>query len=192
MPTPAPAPAPTPVPPRIEEGPPALDALRRLEPGAVDAVFDLYSGRLNGFLRRLGASPELAEELVQEAFVRLVRHAPRLREDTRLGPWLYTVTHNLWRSQRRWAWLDGTRLLQLAWAPRRGPPTPAEEHAAGAARARVEAAVAALPENQREVFLLVVGEGLDPAEAAEVLGLRPDAARQRLARARRAVEEALS
>lgn len=172
---------------------PAIDvaALRRLDPGAVDAVFDAYAPRLNGFLRRLGASVEVAEELVQESFVRLVRHAPRLADDTRIGAWLYTVARNLWRSHRRWAWVDGSRLLELAWAPRRGPATPAEQHAASDVYTRTERAVAALPEAQREVFLLVVGEGLSPAEAAAVLGIPPDAARQRLARARRAVEEAL-
>jgi RNA polymerase sigma-70 factor (ECF subfamily) len=171
---------------------PALDALRRLEPGAIDAVFDAYGARLNGFLRRMGASVEVAEELVQETFVRLVRHAPRLADDTRVGAWLYTVARNLWISHRRWAWVDGTRLLELARGARGGAPTPAELHDAGETHARVERAVAALPAPQREVFLLVVGEGLDPAEAAAVLGLTPEAARQRLARARRAVEESLA
>ncbi|MFZ5482364.1 MAG: RNA polymerase sigma factor [Myxococcota bacterium] len=170
----------------------ALPALRRLDPGAIDAVFDAYAPRLNGFLRRMGASVEVAEELVQETFVRLVRHAPRFADGTRIGAWLFTVARNLWISHRRWAWVDGTRLLEVAWAPRRGSPTPADHFAASEAQARVERAVAALPEVQREVFLLVVGEGLDPAEAAAVLGITPEAARQRLARARRAVEEGLS
>ncbi len=169
-----------------------LASLRRLDPAAIDRVFDDYSPRLNGFLRRMGASVEVSEELVQETFVRLVRHAPRLADGTRVGAWLFTVARNLWISHRRWAWVDGTRLLELAWSPRRHPPTPADQAAANEAQARVERAVAALPAVQREVFLLVVGEGLDPAEAAAVLGITPEAARQRLARARRAVEEGLS
>ncbi len=167
-------------------------ALRRLDPAAVDAVFDTYGARLNGFLRRSGASPEVAEELVQETFVRLVRHAPRLTDDTRVGAWLYTVARNLWVSHRRWAWVDGTRLLELAWAPRGRSFTPADAHDASEVRALLERAVAALPEAQREVFLLVAGEDLDPIEAAEILGITPEAARQRLARARRTLEERLS
>ena len=170
----------------------ALPALKRLEPWAVESVFDAYSSRLNGFLRRMGASTEVAEELVQETFVRLVRHAPRLADDTRVGAWLYTVARNLWISHRRWAWVDGTRLLELAWAPSRPNDTPAELHAANEAQARIERAVAALPATMREVFLLVVGEGLEPGEAAAILGITPEAARQRLTRARRAVEEALA
>src|SRR5262245_60648373 len=107
----------------------------------------------------MGASAEVAEELVQAAFVRLVRHAPRLQDVTRLGAWLFTVTRNLWVSHRRWAWIDGTRLLELAWGPRGGTTSPADAYAANEAQKRVERAVAALPPPQREVFLLVAGEG---------------------------------
>lgn len=173
----------------LPDAPVDLPALRRLDPDAVDAVFDAYAHRLNGFLRRLGASAEVAEELVQEAFVRLVRHAPRLADDTRLAAWLFTVARNLYRSHRRWAWVDGTRLLELAWGPTPAPVSPAAALEAARTLARVEAVVASLPEAQREVFLLVVGEGLDPAEAAGVLGISPEATRQRLARARRALQE---
>lgn len=173
---------------------PAIDiaALRRLDARAVDDVFDAYSPRLNGFLRRSGASVEVAEELVQETFVRLVRHAPRLADDTRIGAWLFTVARNLWVSHRRWAWVDGTRLLELAWGPKGRAETPVEAVVASQAAARVERALAALPDTLRAVFLLVVGEGMEPAEAAGVLGISPEAARQRLSRARRAVEEGLS
>ncbi len=164
-------------------------ALRRLDAAAIDAAYDAWAPRIFAFLRRLGASAEVAEELVQETFVRLVNHAPTLREDTRLGAWCLTVARNLYRSHRRWAWLDGTRLLELAAPPR--PPGPAELTAATELQLRYERALATLPEAQREVLLLVVGEGLEPQEAAAVLGLTAEATRQRLARARRALEEAL-
>ncbi len=173
------------------DAPVDLVALRRLDSAAVDAAFDGYAHRLNAFLRRLGASAEVAEELVQECFLRLVRHAPKLREDTRLAAWLFTVARNLYRSHRRWAWVDGTRLLELAWGPTMSAVTPGEALDASRAQARLEVAVAALPESQREVFLLVVGEGLDPTEGAAVMGLTPEATRQRLARARRTLEEVL-
>ncbi len=169
-----------------------LAALRRLDAETVDIVVTEYAPRLNAFLRRLGASASIAEELVQETLVRLVQAAPRLREDTRLGAWVFTVARNLWRSHRRWAWLDGTRLLALAGAPRPRAETPADSLDASRAQARLSIAIAALPEPQREVFLLVVGEGLDPIDVATILGLSPDATRQRLARARRTLEEALA
>ncbi|MES2640641.1 MAG: RNA polymerase sigma factor [Myxococcota bacterium] len=178
---------------RGEEDTVSLAGLRALEPRAFEAAFNVFSPRLNGWLLRMGASRAVAAELVQEAFLRLAKHAPTLREDTRVGAWLFTVTRNLWTSHRRWCWLDGTRLLELAehtFLAR--PPTPCEAAAAGETAARIERAVAALPEAQRAVFLLVAGEGMEPQEAAEVLGIAADAARQRLARARRTLQEVLA
>lgn len=173
---------------------PAFDlaALRRLDPGVVDAVVCDHAPRLTRYLSRLGASREVAEELVQECFVRLVRHAPRLRDDTRISAWLFTVARNLYRSHRRWAWVDGTRLIELAWQPRSPTPTPGEAAAASELGARMEAALTAMPQPQREVAMLVIVEGLDPAEAAEILGISAEAARQRLARARARFQEELS
>lgn len=169
-----------------------IAALRRLDGAALDTAVYTFGPRLQRFLRRLGASPEVAEELVQEAFVRLVRHAPRLQDDTRVGAWLYTVGRNLWRSHRRWAWVDGTRLLELAFRPGVPAIRPDEAAATGELGRRLEAAIAGLPEPQREVALLVIVEGLDPIEAATILGLSPEATRQRLARARTRLMEALA
>lgn len=171
---------------------PPLSAIRALDPAAIDALVTHYAPRLNGFLRRLGASPEVAEELVQETFVRLVRHAPRLPDGSRVAAWCFTVARNLWRSHRRWAWLDGTRILELAGLRPLSSFGPDDELAASRTQARLEAALAALPESHREVFLLVAVEGLEPREAAEALGISPENARQRLARARRHLEEALA
>jgi RNA polymerase sigma-70 factor (ECF subfamily) len=55
----------------------------------------------------------------------------------------------------------------------------------------VERALAALPLPYREILLLCAVEGLAPREAAGVLGIKPDAARQRLARARAMIEHAV-
>lgn len=180
------------MPPALPDPHVDVHAVQRLDPAAVDAVFDAYAPRIFRFLRRLGAGEQVAEELVQETFLRLVRAAPRLAPDTRLGAWLYTVARNLWRSHRRWAWIDGSRLLELATRPTPREPSPSEVGAARDLLARTERAVAELPAAQREVFVLVAAEGLEPAEAAEILGITPEAARQRLARARRAIEEALA
>ena len=59
------------------------------------------------------------------------------------------------------------------------------------AERRLEAAVAALPLAQREILLLVAAQGFSPSQAAAILRLRPEAARQRLRRARAAIGAAL-
>lgn len=166
--------------------------LRRGDPAAFDAAFDAYRGRLWGFLLRLSGRVEVAEELLQETFLRLAGHARDLRPDTNLRAWLFTVARNLHRSHRRWAWLDGQRLAELASrAVQATTPTPLEAAAASEAGRAVERALAAMPPANREVALLVLVERMEPAEAAEVLGLKPDAVRQRLARARQAISDAL-
>jgi RNA polymerase sigma factor (sigma-70 family) len=167
----------------------AVEGLRRGDPAAFDEVFDRYQPRLWAFLVRLTGRPEVAEELLQETFVRLAAHGRRLRPDTRLRPWLFTVARNLWRSHQRWAWLDGRRLAELASRALRVEPTPHDAAAASETGRAVERALQQMSPGNREVALLVLVEHLEPAEAAEVLGLSPEAVRQRLLRARQAIEK---
>src|SRR5438045_8763446 len=69
--------------------------------GAFDEVYDAYRPRVFAFLLRMSRNRTLAEDLLDETWLRLVSHAPRLLGDTRLGPWLFTVTRNLsWRPRR--------------------------------------------------------------------------------------------
>jgi RNA polymerase sigma-70 factor (ECF subfamily) len=158
--------------------------LRNGDLRAFDAVFAAHRASIFGYLLRMSRRRELAEELLQETFLRLARHAPRLRDDTNVRAWLFTVARNLWISHRRWAWLDGERLAELARGAVFGEPGPDALAEAAQAGRRVETALAKLPETYREVLLLVAVEKLTPQEAADVIGIRPDALRQRLARAR--------
>ncbi|HEX7700086.1 MAG TPA: RNA polymerase sigma factor, partial [Kofleriaceae bacterium] len=69
--------------------------------------------------------------------------------------------------------------------------SPLEAIADSQAQLAIERAFAALPPAYREVALLVGIEGMQPTEVAEVLGIRADAVRQRLARARAQLSELL-
>lgn len=171
---------------------PEAELVPRLRNGdlrAFDAVFAAHRASIFGYLFRMSRRRELAEELLQEAFLRLARHAPRLRDDTNVRAWLFTVARNLWISHRRWAWLDGERLAELARGVVFREPGPDALAEAAQAGRRVETALAKLPETYREVLLLVAVEKLTPQEAADVIGIRPDALRQRLARARAMMAE---
>lgn len=165
---------------------PLIDALRRGDAAAFDALYAKYRGRVLGFLLRLAGRRDLAEDLFQETWVKLARHATRLAEDTDLAAWLFRVARNAWVSHRRWSMLDVSRLVALeeeVVAPSRAS---AAEDRADAARAvaRLEAAIASLPPASREVVLLVGVEGFDQEQAAAILGISYAALRQRLARAR--------
>jgi RNA polymerase sigma factor (sigma-70 family) len=72
-----------------------VEQLRRGDENAFDSVYDAYNLRLFTFLLRLTRRHHTAEDLLEETWLRLVKHARRLRPDTRLGPWLFTVARNL-------------------------------------------------------------------------------------------------
>src|SRR5215210_918359 len=61
--------------------------LRAGDTGAFDEVYDAYRPRVFAFLLRMTRSRTLAEDLLDETWLRLVRHVHSLRADTRVGPW---------------------------------------------------------------------------------------------------------
>ncbi|HWU89432.1 MAG TPA: RNA polymerase sigma factor, partial [Kofleriaceae bacterium] len=166
--------------------------LRRGDAASFDAVFAAYRRRLYGYLVRMTRRRDVAEDLLQETFLRLAQHATRLAEDTRLGAWLFTVAHRLFVS---WTRAQGVRALLAAELPPREPAdddrSPLEAVAASQAHVALERAFAELAPPYREVALLVGVEGMQPAEVAQILGQKPDAIRQRLARARAQLAGAL-
>jgi RNA polymerase sigma-70 factor (ECF subfamily) len=168
-----------------------VERLRRGDGRAFDQVFARYRPRLYGFLARLSGQPALAEDLLQETFLRLARHAPKLAPGTRLEAWLFTVARNLYLSHRRWALLDLARSSELMMWSRLAPPlaSPLAQATADQELAALEQALAELPLVYREVLLLVGVEGMEPANAASVLGVSGAALRQRLSRARAMLRE---
>lgn len=167
--------------------------LREGDPSAFDAVYAEYRARLFSFLARLGRSRDIAEDLAEETWLRLVASGPRLRPDTRLGPWLFAVARNLYYSycRSRAAGEAASEGLISLWPAGTARPSPFDETAAHEIERRVERGLAALPTPHREALLLVAVEGLSSSEAAGVCGLAPDAFRQRLSRARAALDREL-
>ena len=169
-----------------------VEGLRRGEPAAFDAVFGAYRRRLYGYLLRMTRRKDIAEDLLQEAFLRLAQAAKRLETDTRLGPYLFTVAHRLFVS---WTRAQAVRAQLAGDLPARELPgdarSPLEALADSQTQLALERAFAQLAPAYREVALLVGVEGLAPAEVAEILGQKPEAVRQRLARARTQLAETL-
>lgn len=163
-----------------------VDRLRRGDAAAFDAVYAAFSGRLFNFLVRLSRRREVAEDLAEETWLRLVAHAGRLRPDTRLASWLFAVARNLYVSYRRSRFLEASHTDSLIGLWPFPPPSasPLDDAAAGELVRRLDAAIAALPLRYREAVLLVGLEGMQPAEAAAVCGITAEAMRQRLSRAR--------
>jgi len=173
-----------------------LELVARLRDGdaaAFDEVYDAYRARLYGFLVRLSHRRDVSEDLLEETWLRLVTHRHRLTRDTRLGPWLFTVARNLYWSYCRSRQLEEEHSTQLIglWPTVAPPRSPFDAAVGDELEARVWRALDALPSTYREVVLLVGAEGLTPAEAAEVCGVKPEALRKRLSRARAMLSAAL-
>jgi RNA polymerase sigma-70 factor, ECF subfamily len=167
--------------------------LRARDPDAFDQVHEEYRARLFTFLARLSRRRDLAEDLLEETWLRLVTSAGRLRPDTRIGPWLFTVARNLYCSACRSRLIEEACSASLIglWPVAAPRPSPFEEAVASELERRVERALASLSSGDREVLLLMGAEGFTGAEASAICGVTPEALRQRLSRARARLAEAL-
>jgi RNA polymerase sigma-70 factor, ECF subfamily len=139
-------------------------------------------------LRR--SDPSTADDVVAEVFVVCWRRFEEIPIDPL--PWLLGVARRVLSTQRR-----GERrrvALQDRLAHTTGHPVARmeDEALAGIADTALAAALARLGESDRELLLLIAWEGLSPAQAANVLGVKPSTARVRLLRARRRLTRLLS
>jgi RNA polymerase sigma-70 factor (ECF subfamily) len=144
-------------------------------------------------LRHVGNEAE-AEDISQDVFLRVWRKADAYAPSAKFTTWLYTITANLCKSQLRSLWRRHVRLAgavadQDAPAPE---PTPEENALRNEAQARLRAAIASLPNNQRMALLLKRYEGLPYAEIAEVMGCTVSAVESLLFRANSSLREMLT
>jgi len=175
-----------------------LESMRRGDPSCLGGFFEAWADRLYRLSLRLTGDPAAAEDVVQEAFMKLLAGADRIEGRSRLATWLYRVAYN--------ASIDRLReRRRAAPVPEEGDdeptPTPAllvdflspEELLKDAeTRRALEDAIAALPPSLRAAFLLRDVEGLSTAEAAEALSVTETNLKVRLHRARLQLRERLS
>jgi RNA polymerase sigma-70 factor, ECF subfamily len=168
-----------------------LPLLRQARAEALHAIYERYRVRIYSFLLRLCGRRDLADDLLQDTFVQLARHAARLPETTHLAPWLFTVARNRYLSQRRTT-LSRLEQLRVWWGGDRVDvalfPSPQQVAAGKQSIARLEHAIQMLSPSLREVVLLVCVEDLPQDEAAVILGIQPAALRKRLERGRAQIQ----
>ena len=149
------------------------EAVARARDGDLDAYAVLvarYTLRAHRAAFLLGAGEE-SDDVVQEAFVKAFRHLPGFRAGEPFGPWLLRIvaneTKNLTRSRRRRAAL--ALRLGTAESAEAAADGPVDEVLAAERRARLVAAVNALPERERQVLVCRYFLDLSEAETAQVL-----------------------
>lgn len=139
--------------------------------GALEALVRRHHAPLLAHLYRLVGDHALAEDLVQETFLRLVREAHAYRYPRPFAPWLYTIARNLARNHWQSAYHRRVAVGSEVAAIPADAPDPAAWLERLEQREGLAGALAALPIEQREVLSLRYGQELPVEEAAAVLGL---------------------
>jgi RNA polymerase sigma-70 factor, ECF subfamily len=177
----------------LSEDDPDADLLARVGRGEPQAVREMVARKLPRLLalgqRLLGLRGE-AEEVAQEAFVRLWKQAPHWQPGrARFDTWLHRVALNLCYDRLRGRRDEdpGDELPEVA------DPAPAPDEVLQAAQRNqlVAAALAALPTRQREAMVLQYYQDLSNSEAAALMDISIEALESLLARARRTLRERL-
>ncbi|MFG6468238.1 RNA polymerase sigma factor [Roseateles sp. BYS87W] len=142
---------------------------------------------LRRYARLLTGDATRADDLVQDTLERACRKWSLWRPGTALRPWLLSIMHNLHLNQLRdWRLDDGAAALDDV------PDRPDPADAPAGLRLDLERALAALPDGQRAVMLLVVVEEYTYAEAADILGVPLGTVMSRLHRGRETLRSWLS
>lgn len=166
-----------------------LSAYRDGDASAFEALLGRYRGPLFNVVLRSVRDRGRAEEIYQDVWMKVIERCDDFRGDAKFSTWLYAIARNLCidhqrkMKHRRHASLSqpqpGSEQTLEDKAPNPGPSTDAL--AAGRLlQDRIAAAVEALPEDQRDVFLLRQLQGLGFNEIAEVVGISANTAKSRM------------
>ena len=128
------------------------------------AFYQQYGDRIYRFCYRLSGSVSDAEDLTQEVFLAAFQGEKLFQGRSSVQTWLYRIALNCWRHSCRAPRLDATGLEGVTQAG------PGPEQAV-TDRIALTCALAVLPLDLREAFLLVKAEGLKYREAAQVLNI---------------------
>ncbi|MSR22499.1 MAG: sigma-70 family RNA polymerase sigma factor [Gemmatimonadetes bacterium] len=162
--------------------------------GAFQELFNRYRDRLVHFITRKTGDADRAQDLVQEAFIRVTRHLHRFDTSKKFSTWVYTIASNLSKNELRNRsrsplvlfqrltsnWDEDHRPLQFEDTSMR----PDDLYRKRFLQRIVEDTVEELPEHHRLVFRLRELEGKSYEEIAEITGVNLGTVKSRLHRAR--------
>ena len=172
---------------------PSDEELMRRVAGGSESAFRTLARRSAppaiGLARRILANPADAEEVVQEAMLRVWTSAPRWRPEARFRTWLYRVVVNLCLNRKRRAPFAS---LEAAGEPADPQPDARTQMERAERDKAIADAIARLPERQRAAIVLTYQEGLSNADAAEALGTTRGAIETLLVRAKQSLRRQLS
>ena len=183
-----------------------MERLAQGDQAALEELYGRWSRPLLNFLYRMCLDRALAEDLMQEVFVRVWRAAPRYKPLAKFSTWLFQIARNHWLNERekrgrriKPVSLDaGSRRSADGDAPRliaaldSGDATPPERATQRELGARIAEAAARLPEKLRSVWVLGANQGLPYAQVAEILEIPVGTVKSRMFQAVRTLRADLT
>ncbi len=164
---------------------------------AYGKIVDRYRGRLYNFIFRFVGDRETAEDIVQETFLRCLKHSHQYPAIEQVSTWLFTIAGNLAKSElrRRKRW----RLFSLNRDEESdtGMELPDESHRpdkvteSSIADVQIQLAIGSLPSNYRQVILLRDVEGLSYQEISDIIRCPVGTVKSRVNRARLKLQQKL-
>ena len=178
------------------DGPPDAElmlAFRRGDARAFETLVQRHQRGIYNFILRSVRDRSRTEELLQEVFLRVVRAKDRYERTAKFTTWIYAIARNLCVDESRRARFRDHKSLDAKRPGRDGEEggnllsrmpaadVPTDEAAeAPTLRRRMKAAIEALPDDQREVFLLRQLSGLSFREIGETLGVPENTVKSRM------------
>ena len=164
---------------RLQVDAETADVALAMDEEAFRAFYDRTSGALWGYLSRISGSRQVADDLLQESYYRLLKASVVFEGENHRRNYLYRIATNLVRDAKRAArpmFAEGIEVANV----------PAPESGADAeSRADVRRALGRLKPRERAMLWLAYANGSSHAEIADVLGLETASIKLLLFRARR-------
>ncbi len=184
----------------MSDTPPDADiaAMQRLAAGddlALNSLLERWKDKVAAFLLRMTGNAATATDLTQETFVKLYQSRARYRPTAPFPTYLFRIAANLARNHARWKQRHPTVSIDNEddHVPESvdAQPGPDAQLERSEQMQRVEAALAALPEDLREAMLLFTYQDMSYADIATAVGCTSKAVETRIYRARQILRAAL-
>lgn len=171
-----------------------LTAYAQGEEAAFTELVARHGRAIKGFSMRLLHSPELAEEVYVETFLRLARLEGRWEQRGTVRGYLFTVARRLCldRLRRRQVARRALPRVIVMEENRAVRPSPEAQASMGEQAALLEQALATLPPTHRDVLLMRTVHGLSSAEVGAAIGATEDQVHSKLSYARRRLRQAMA
>lgn len=159
-----------------------------------ESLYRNYFGFVWATARRLGASPEGVDDLVQEIFIVIHRRLHTLERPEALRSWIYSIVRRVMNDHRRSLSVRSAAVPTLAAQAeyQAAPKTPFDATEHNDKVATLRSILEELDESKRELFMMAELDQLTVVEIASIIEVNVDTAYSRVRAARRAFEEILA